>query len=75
VGTRASPPRSDAELDAINARIADEMKRRQIALVMTTRMHGRLTQRLACTNHRTTRDDIRATFEAMTAIGREMSPG
>jgi aromatic-L-amino-acid decarboxylase len=74
-GTRASPPASDIELDQVNARIADEMKRRQIALVMTTRMHGRLAQRLACTNHRTTRDDIRATFEAMTAIGREMSPG
>lgn len=63
---------SPEQLDQVNATIADEMKRRQIALVMTTRMHGRLTQRLACTNHRTTRDDIRATFDAMTAIGREI---
>lgn len=68
----ATPPQA---LDAINAHIADEMKRRQIALVMTTRMHGRLTQRLACTNHRTTRDDIRATIEAMAAIGREYMRG
>ena len=68
---RLPPKPTDQDLDRVNARIADEMKRRQIALVMTTRMHGRLTQRLACTNHRTTRDDIRATIEAMTEIGRE----
>ncbi|HRP08041.1 MAG TPA: pyridoxal-dependent decarboxylase, partial [Gemmatimonadales bacterium] len=62
----------DAEyLDRLNARIADEMKRRQIALVMTTRVRGRVVQRLSIANHRTTREDIRATIEAMAAIGRE----
>lgn len=61
---------AESELDALNARIADEMKRRQIALVMTTRVHGRITQRLSIANHRTTREDIRATIEAMAEIGR-----
>jgi hypothetical protein len=38
---------------------------------MTTRIRGRLTQRLSIANHRTTREDIRATIEAMAAIGAE----
>lgn len=63
--------RTAEELDLLNARIADEVKRRGVALVMTTRIKGRITQRLSIANHRTTRDDIRAVFEAMTAIGRE----
>lgn len=61
-------------LDRLNAHIADEMKRRQIALVMTTRVRGRVVQRLSIANHRTTREDIRATIEAMAAIGREGLP-
>jgi glutamate/tyrosine decarboxylase-like PLP-dependent enzyme len=64
--------RTPEELDRLNAAIADEMKRRQIALVMTTRIHGRLTQRLSIANHRTTRTDIEAVIEAMAAIGREI---
>lgn len=63
--------RDAEELDRVNAWIADEMKRRQVALVMTTRIRGRVTQRLSIANHRTTRDDIRATIETMAAIGRE----
>ena len=63
--------RDDDELDRVNARIADEMKNRQVALVMTTRIRGRVTQRLSIANHRTTRDDIRATIEAMASIGAE----
>ncbi len=62
--------RSAEDLDRINLAIADEMKRRQVALVMTTRIHGRVTQRLSIANHRTTREDVRATIEAMAEIGR-----
>ena len=47
-------------------------QRRQVALVMTTRIHGRVAQRLSIANHRTTIADITATFDAMTAIGREL---
>lgn len=71
VGARRASA-DDATLDGINAAIAEEMKRRQIALVMTTRIHGRVTQRLSIANHRTSREDIRATIEAMAAIGREL---
>lgn len=72
VGPGGAGTRSADELDALNAAIADEMKRRQVALVMTTRIHGRLTQRLSIANHRTTRADIEATITAMAAIGREV---
>ncbi len=73
VGRQATGDRRQAEeLDALNAHIADEMRRRQLALVMTTRIRGRVCQRLSIANHRTTRDDVRVTIEAMAAIGREV---
>jgi aromatic-L-amino-acid/L-tryptophan decarboxylase len=59
----------DARLDDINQRIADELQRRQIAFAMTTRIHGRVTQRLSICSHRTTATDIDATFAAMRDIG------
>ncbi len=62
----------DAALDALNQRIADELIKRQIAFTMTTRIRGRVTQRLSICSHRTTIADIDATFEAMRAIGREL---
>ena len=64
---------AEADLDDLNARLADEVKARRVALVMTTRIRGRVTQRFSIANHRTTRDDIREVFEAMTRIGRELA--
>jgi glutamate/tyrosine decarboxylase-like PLP-dependent enzyme len=63
---------NDARLDELNQRITDEMQSRQIAFVMTTRIHGHVTQRLSICSHRTTIADIDATFDAMHAIGREL---
>ncbi len=65
---------SQASLDALNAEIADQIKLRKIALVMTTRIRGRVTQRLSIANHRTRREDVLAVFEAMTRIGAELHP-
>ncbi len=62
----------DARLDELNQRIADELQRRQIAFAMTTRIRGRVTQRLSICSHRTTIADIDATFAAMGEIGREL---
>jgi glutamate/tyrosine decarboxylase-like PLP-dependent enzyme len=64
---------TEAELDDLNARIADEVKARQVALVMISRVHGKVVQRFACTNHRTTTADIDAVIEAMREIGRELT--
>ncbi len=63
----------DAALDLLNQRIADELTQRQVAFVMTTRIRGRVTQRLSICSHRTTTRDIDETFEAMRTIGVELS--
>lgn len=71
---RYAPPelRDDpARLDAINQRISDELQRRRIAFAMTTKIRGRVTQRLSICSHRTTPEDITAVLEAMRAIGQE----
>ncbi len=62
----------DAALDLMNQRIADEVVKRQVAFVMTTRIRGRVTQRLSICSHRTTIRDIDETFAAMRAIGAEL---
>ena len=62
----------DARLDELNQQICDELQRRLIAFAMTTRIRGRVTQRLSICSHRTTIADIDATFEAIRAIGREL---
>ena len=64
---------NDAKLDEINQFISDELQRRLIAFAMTTRIRGRVTQRLSICSHRTTVADIEATFEAMREIGRSRS--
>ena len=63
----------DALLDELNQQISDELQRRLIAFAMTTRIRGRVTQRLSICSHRTTTADIDATFDAMRAIGNELS--
>ncbi|MBA2292972.1 MAG: aspartate aminotransferase family protein [Gemmatimonadales bacterium] len=62
----------DAALDLLNQRIADEITTRQVAFVMTTRIRGRVTQRLSICSHRTRIKDIDETFEAMRGIGEEL---
>ncbi|MGH7584174.1 MAG: pyridoxal phosphate-dependent decarboxylase family protein [Gemmatimonadales bacterium] len=62
----------DELLDQLNQKISDELQRRKIAFAMTTRIHGRVTQRLSICSHRTTLADIDATVEAMRAIGAEL---
>lgn len=64
---------NDAKLDEINQFISDELQRRLIAFAMTTRIRGRVTQRLSICSHRTTLADIEATFEAMREIGASRS--
>jgi aromatic-L-amino-acid decarboxylase len=75
---RWAPPSlrgNDARLDELNQRLTDELQSRRLAFAMTTRIHGRVTQRLSICSHRTTIADIDATFEAMRGIGRELLAG
>jgi glutamate/tyrosine decarboxylase-like PLP-dependent enzyme len=63
---------NDARLDQLNQQISDELQRRRIAFAMTTRIRGRVTQRLSICSHRTTVADIDATLDAMRTIGQEL---
>lgn len=62
----------DARLDEFNQHVADELVRRRLAFVMTTRIHGRVTQRLSICSHRTTERDIEQTLSAMRTVGEEL---
>ena len=62
----------DARLDELNQRVADELVKRQLGFAMTTRIHGRVTQRLSICSHRTTIQDIDETLAAMRSIGTEL---
>jgi glutamate/tyrosine decarboxylase-like PLP-dependent enzyme len=57
-------------LDRLNAAIAEDIQRSGLALVMTTRIHGRVALRMSICSHRTLERDIDATFEALAGIGR-----
>lgn len=63
---------NDAKLDELNQRVADELIKRQIAFTMTTRIRGRVTQRLSICSHRTTVQDIDETVAAMRMVGAEL---
>ncbi|MGH7592318.1 MAG: pyridoxal phosphate-dependent decarboxylase family protein [Gemmatimonadales bacterium] len=62
----------DALLDRLNQRISDELQRRLLAFAMTTRIRGRVTQRLSICSHRTTTADIEGALADMRMIGREL---
>ncbi|HEY3057003.1 MAG TPA: aminotransferase class V-fold PLP-dependent enzyme [Thermoanaerobaculia bacterium] len=60
-------------LDQINQEIADEIQRSGLALVMTTRIRGRVALRVSICSQRTVERDIDRTFEAIVAAGRRLS--
>jgi glutamate/tyrosine decarboxylase-like PLP-dependent enzyme len=59
----------DAYLDALNQRVADEIRERGEAFVMTTSIHDRTVLRLSICSHRTTRSHVEAVFERLGEIG------
>ncbi|MEO6487913.1 MAG: aspartate aminotransferase family protein, partial [Thermoanaerobaculia bacterium] len=60
-------------LDRLNQDIAEEIQRSGLALVMTTRIRGRVALRLSICSQRTMEEDIDRTFEAIVAAGRRLS--
>jgi len=59
----------DDYLDVLNQRIADEIRERGDAFVMTTAIRDRTVLRLSICSHRTTRNDVDAVFETLSEIG------
>ena len=70
---RRNKPGVEAHLDRLNQQIVDEIQRSGLALVMTTRIRGRVAIRLSICSHRTYEQDIDATFEAIARWGRLLS--
>jgi aromatic-L-amino-acid/L-tryptophan decarboxylase len=65
-------PEMERRLDRLNEAIADQVSRSGLALVMTTRIRGRVALRLSICSHRTRERDVEATFEALAGAGRRL---
>ena len=70
---RADEPAVAEHLDQLNQAIADRVTRSGLALVMTTRIHGRVSLRLSIGSQRTRRRDVDRTFEALAEAAREIA--
>ncbi|MGQ0720443.1 MAG: pyridoxal phosphate-dependent decarboxylase family protein [Candidatus Eiseniibacteriota bacterium] len=62
-----------AKLDELNQGIADAVQRSGTALIMTTRIHGRVTLRMSICSQRTKAKDIDASFRAVAETGRRLA--
>ena len=65
-------PEAEALIDRLNADIAEEIQHSGLALLMTTRIRGRVALRMSICSHRTEEQDIDITFEAIVAAGRRI---
>lgn len=63
-------PELAARLDLLNQQIADRVTASGLALVMTTRIHGRVVLRMSICSQRTLDEDIEMTFAAIAETGR-----
>lgn len=67
---RQDEPAVRGLLDRLNQEIAEAVQRSGLALVMTTRVRGRVAIRMSICSHRTLVEDVEATFEAIARWGR-----
>jgi glutamate/tyrosine decarboxylase-like PLP-dependent enzyme len=67
---RQEEPEVQALLDRLNEEIVEAVQRSGLALLMTTRIRGRVVIRMSVCSHRTLAEDIDATFEAVARWGR-----
>jgi aromatic-L-amino-acid decarboxylase len=68
-------PAVQAAIDRLNEEIAEAVQESGLALLMTTRIHGRVALRLSICSQRTLEDDVDRTFEAIAGEGRRLSAG
>ncbi|MFY9555401.1 MAG: pyridoxal-dependent decarboxylase [Blastocatellia bacterium] len=66
-------PEVQNRLDRLNQEIVEAIQRSGLALVMTTRIRGRVAIRMSICSQRTLEQDIDATFEAIARWGRLLS--
>jgi glutamate/tyrosine decarboxylase-like PLP-dependent enzyme len=70
---RQEEPEVQTWLDRLNQEIVDAIQRSGLALVMTTRIRGRVAIRMSICSHRTLEEDIDTTFEAIARWGSLLS--
>ncbi len=70
---RQEEPEVRARVDALNEAIAEAIQRSGLALLMTTRIRGRVALRMSICSHRTLEEDVDATFEAIAGLGRRLA--
>jgi aromatic-L-amino-acid decarboxylase len=68
-----APDVSDAELNALNAKIVEELQIQGIAAPSTTRLGGKTAIRVALTNHRTTDADLQLLAAEVLRLGMSKS--
>ncbi|MFN0112124.1 MAG: pyridoxal phosphate-dependent decarboxylase family protein [Blastocatellia bacterium] len=71
VAFRFVPPyaASEEEINEINRRMVEAQIEDGFAFANSTALNGRVVQRLCTINHRTTKDDVRATIEKLEQLG------
>ena len=72
----ADRPRSaelEARIDSLNEAVAQGISRSGLALLMTTRIRGRVALRMSMCSHRTLERDVETTFEALAGLGRRLA--
>ena len=70
---RQEEPEIRARVDELNEAIADAIQRSGLALLMTTRIRGRVALRMSICSHRTLEQDVDATFESIAGLGRRLA--
>jgi glutamate/tyrosine decarboxylase-like PLP-dependent enzyme len=68
-------PETAARIDCMNEEVAAEVRRSGVALVMTTRIRGRVALRMSICSQRTMPEDIDRTFDALALTGRRLIRG
>lgn len=70
---RQEEPGVQTRIDHLNQEIVEAIQRSGLALVMTTRIRGRVAIRMSICSHRTLEEDVDVTFEAIARWGRLLS--
>jgi len=65
-------PEIQEQLDRLNQEIVDEIQRSGLAMIMTTRIRGRVAIRMSICSQRTMKEDIETTFDAIVHCGRRL---
>jgi glutamate/tyrosine decarboxylase-like PLP-dependent enzyme len=73
LASRADDTHMQERLDQLNQEIAEAVQKSGVAIVMTSRIRGRVVLRMSICSQRTEREDIQETFDALAQAGRELA--